>query len=155
MLDIMAKIFSLAFIIIIYMFIIKIIQMVYLDIRTMSRKKSGDEIIGTYLKLINLRHTLDFDVHESYEINRDIVIGRDKKCGIYVDDPFMSQRHAEIIVRDDVCYLSDLNSTNGTFLNGNEVSGDPIEIINGDKLDIGQLSFIFVSNKEEEGAERE
>ena len=151
MLDIMAKLFSFAFIIIIYMFIIKIIQMVYLDIDTMSRKKSSDETTGTYLKLINLRRMLDFYVSESYPISRDVCIGRDSKCGISIDDPFMSQRHAEIIVRDGVCYISDMGSTNGTFINGNELSGEPLELLNGDKLQVGQLSFIFVTDSGEEG----
>jgi len=150
-LDIMAKIFSFAFIIIIYMFIIKIIQMVYLDIDTMSRKKSNEGVAGTYLKLLNLRRSLDFPVNESYSVSRDVIIGREKRCGISIDDPFMSQRHAEIIVRDGVCYISDLGSTNGTFINGSEISDEPIELLDGDKVQIGQLSFIFVSDKEEEG----
>jgi len=69
----------------------------------------------------------------------------------------MSQKHAEILTRDGICYISDLGSTNGTFLNGNEVLGDPIEIINGDKIEIGQLLFIYVTEnavkEEENGAE--
>ena len=40
--------------------------MIFLDIRTMYRKKTGG-LADAYLKLINLRHKLDFFVDESYE----------------------------------------------------------------------------------------
>ncbi len=150
MISILAKIFSFAFVIIIYMFIIKIIQMIYRDIEVMSRHKNGDKVSKTYLKLINLRSEFSFDVFESYPITKDTVIGRDKRCHIRIDDPFMSSRHAEIIVREGVHYLNDLESTNGTFLNGDKVTGDPIEILNGDKIEIGQVTFIFVTETEDE-----
>jgi len=117
-----------------------------LDIAVMSRRKSGDIAASTYLKLLNLRQSLDFPVYESYNISKDIVIGRDRRCDISIDDPFMSQRHAEILFREGVYYLSDLGSTNGTLLNGNSVLGDPIELLNGDKLEIGQLMFIFMTD---------
>ena len=149
MISILAKIFSFAFVIIIYMFIIKIIQMIYRDIEVMSRHKSGNKISKTYLKLINLRSEFSFDVSESYPIIKDTAIGRDKRCHIRIDDPFMSSRHAEIIIREGVHYLNDLESTNGTFLNGERVSGDPIEMLNGDKIQIGQVTFIFVTEVEE------
>ena len=142
---ILAKLLSYIFVFIIYLFIIKIIQMVTRDIEVMRRRKNSDIAAHTYIKLLNLRHSLDFTVEENYPILKDCTIGRSGKCEIPVDDPFMSQRHAAFLWRDGACFLQDLGSTNGTFLNGNAVQGDPIELLNGDKIDIGQLSFIFVT----------
>ena len=149
MISIFAKLFSYHFVLLIYAFILKIIKMVYTDIRVMSRKKTGAKFYANYFKLLNLRDSLDFSVAESYEIRKNAVIGRSSKCDIRIDDPFMSQQHAEVLLEDGVFYLSDLESTNGTYLNGEEVTGDPIEMRNGDKVEIGQLTFIFVSEKSE------
>lgn len=151
MLEIIPKLFTYIFVLLIYLFIIKIIKMINTDIAVMSRKKSGDIAASTYLKLLNLRQSLDFPVFESYNISKDTIIGRDKRCDISIDDPFLSQRHSEILFREGVYYLSDLDSTNGTYLNGNKITGDPIELLNGDKIEIGQLKFIFVTDGQGEG----
>lgn len=140
-----AKLLSYVFVLIIYLFIIKIIQLVTQDIEVMRRRKNGDASVHTYIKLLNLRHNLDFSVAENYPIMQDSVLGRSQKCDIPVNDPFLSQRHAAFLWRDGACYLQDVGSTNGTFLNGKRISGDPIELLSGDKIDIGQLSFIFVT----------
>ncbi len=142
---ILAKLFSYVFVLIIYLFIIKIIQMVSRDIEVMRRRKTSDIAAHTYIKLLNLRHSLNFTVAENYPILKDSVLGRSRKCDIPIDDPFLSQQHAAFLWREGVCYLQDAGSTNGTFLNGNRISGDPIELLNGDRIDIGQLSFIFVT----------
>ena len=49
-----------------------------------------------------------------------------------------------------VGYLHDLGSTNGTMLNGEAVQGDPIELISGDRISFGQVSFIYITDKGEE-----
>lgn len=121
--------------------------MVSSDIAVMLKKKSAGPHSGTYLKLLNIRSSLRFPVSESYEIAADVKIGRDRRCEIRIDDPFLSTIHAEILVQDGYCFLKDMGSTNGTRLNDEKVSGDPIELISGDKISFGQLSFIFVTDK--------
>lgn len=140
-----AKLLSYVFVLVVYLFIIKIIQMVSHDIEVMRRRKNSDIAAHTYIKLLNLRHTLAFPVEENYPVLKDSVLGRSARCEIPIDDPFLSQKHAAFLWRDGVCYLQDLGSTNGTFLNGNRAEGDPIELLNGDKIELGQLSFIFVT----------
>ena len=147
---ILAKLLSYVFVLIIYIFIIKIIQMVSRDIEVMRRRKNSDLAAHTYIKLINLRHTLDFPVEENYPVLQNSVLGRSAKCDIPIDDPFLSQRHASFLWRDGVCYLQDMGSTNGTFLNGKRAEGDPIELLSGDKIELGQLSFLFVTEDSED-----
>ena len=48
----------------------------------------------------------------------------------------MSQLHARVFLRDDVAYVEDLGSTNGTYLNTRKVSS-AVPLQRGDKLKIG------------------
>ena len=147
-LNLIPKLFSILFVLLVYLFIIAIIKMVNSDIAVMLKKKTVAVHSGTYLKLLNIRSSLKFPVSESYEIKADVKIGRARQCEIKIDDPFLSSVHAEILLQDGICFLKDEGSTNGTLLNGEKVEGDPIELINGDKIGLGQLTFIFVTDRE-------
>jgi pSer/pThr/pTyr-binding forkhead associated (FHA) protein len=54
-------------------------------------------------------------------INGRIEIGRGPECGLVLDEPEMSRRHAMIEVTAHEIFLRDLGSTNGTFVNGVQV----------------------------------
>ena len=146
--DIFSKILTYIFVIIIYLFIYAIIRMIFLDIRAMNRKKSGS-LAEAYLKLINLRRDLDFAMDESYELEEDEVIGRGNKCTLRLPDKYLSVRHCRIYKSDGSFFIEDLGSTNGTYLNGDELADEAVELIDGDKISIGRLNFIFVMPKTE------
>ncbi len=50
--------------------------------------------------------------------SRTYIIGREGH--IYIDDPTVSKRHAEIQIMSGEVYLRDMDSTNGTFLIKNQ-----------------------------------
>ena len=154
MLDLISKVITYLFVFIIYMFILNIIRMVRLDIKTMSRKKSVLSEAPAYLKLINLRQSLNFPVQESYALGEENTIGRSQKCSIPINDPFLSQKHGRIFEVDGCFYLEDCDSTNGTFLNGEALSDEATELFDGDKVTFGKLHFLFVmpEAKQETGA---
>jgi len=53
----------------------------------------------------------------SYPIQKaEITIGRDITCDIQLDDAKVSRNHARVEFEDGAVYITDLNSTNGTFL---------------------------------------
>ena len=70
-----------------------------------------------------------------------ILIGRAESCDFVIDSPSVSAIHAvlEIIGVDAKIY--DMNSTNGTFLNGRKVVTEKISI--GDKLGFADTEFVF------------
>lgn len=71
------------------------------------------------------------------------VIGRDRRAGILIQDQRLSRRHAVIrYVQDEGFYLSDLNSTNGTYINSEPVRR-PTLLKDGDRVRLGNLSFVF------------
>ena len=54
--------------------------------------------------------------------NREITIGRSPTNNIFVRDKNISRVHCQIVVTADGCRLTDLQSTNGTFVNGERSS---------------------------------
>ncbi|MBV9850393.1 MAG: FHA domain-containing protein [Armatimonadetes bacterium] len=76
------------------------------------------------------------------------------------DDPYISGTHAQIIAEDDVFRLTDLGSTNGTFLNGQRLNpNEPVVLQAGDEITLGGLTYRFepraAAEAEEEEAEAE
>jgi len=138
-----AKILTYVFVVIIYLFIFVIIRMIFLDISMMYKKKTGG-LADAYLKLINLRHEMDFYVEESYEVSENEVIGRGRKCDISIDDRYMSMQNSRIFKTAGKFYIEDLKSTNGTYLNGKPLRNAAVELLDGDKISIGRVNFLFV-----------
>ncbi|MCA9059958.1 MAG: EAL domain-containing protein [Planctomycetaceae bacterium] len=50
-------------------------------------------------------------------------IGRSASSHLSLNDPTVSSRHAELVLIDDDLFVRDVNSTNGTMLNGRPVTG--------------------------------
>jgi pSer/pThr/pTyr-binding forkhead associated (FHA) protein len=74
----------------------------------------------------------------------DRVIGRSDDCDLVVRDPSVSREHAALHRRRDGWYVADLESTNGTFVNGWRVSA-PVPVSVGDVLTVGATSFQIVT----------
>lgn len=74
-------------------------------------------------------------------ISGDTHIGRAPGNEIRLDDPFASAFHAQLRVHRQSILLEDLNTTNGTRVNGMQVKGT-VRIESGDIIDIGSTSFI-------------
>jgi hypothetical protein len=144
--EIVSSLLKYIFITVIYLFIYAIIRMIYLDIRpTRSAGKNG----LPYLKLVNRRDDLDFKVEESYMLTDRLTIGRAQGNGITVADPFLSGKHAAFTYKDGTCTVEDLNSTNGTLVNGGKLEA-PVGLRDGDRIHIGQLDFLYVAGRRDE-----
>lgn len=147
MFELLSSLLKYIFITIIYVFIFGIIRLIYLDIKSMNNSNNTEDI--PYLKLINRTDLLPFKAEENYVLDMDkIKIGRTKKCDIQIADPFLSSEHVQLLFQNGKYYIEDLNSTNGTFLNGNRITGKPAALKNGDMISIGQLDFLYVNNNE-------
>jgi len=72
-----------------------------------------------------------------------LVVGRSSQVDVPVLDPLVSRRHARLDVEDGVIYVTDLNSSNGTYLNGRRVE-DSIELRPGDSIGVGAANVTFV-----------
>ncbi len=147
MYELLSTLLKYIFITIIYVFIFAIIRMIYLDIDSMNSKRSFKNKNRPYLKLLNLRESLDINVEESYLLEDGFSIGRSRDNGIAVEDPFISGEHAVFVSQDEGYLLKDMNSKNGTFVNGNRLEDMPVRLKDGDRIKIGVLDFLYVENR--------
>lgn len=71
-----------------------------------------------------------------------IVLGREGKLASYLgDDPLISPWHAHVYLADDqTVQVADLNSTNGTFINGQTIRS-PTRLADRDTLHIGSIDM--------------
>ncbi len=120
---------------------------------TLSRKNPVKRPVLIILKGQALGQTLPINQEQT-------VIGRGTMCDVILRDEVASRQHAEIFTleAEPGCYeyyLKDLNSTNGTFLNGARLKDDQL-LQDGDKIKIGAhlLRFGLLDELEAEYQER-
>ncbi len=76
-------------------------------------------------------------------VGEKLTIGRLVGNDVALDEGSVSSRHAEIILQDGGAILRDLDSTNGTFLNGEQVTGEhPLN--EGDEIYFGSVRSVFM-----------
>jgi hypothetical protein len=79
-----------------------------------------------------VRHEID---------KRRFVLGRSKDCDIQLVDPNVSRRHAELRQEGSAYWLIDLDSTNGSQVNGHRTARAKLE--SGDKITVGSTDLVF------------
>ena len=72
----------------------------------------------------------------------ETVFGRDPSAGVYVDHPSVSRRHACITIGSQGAVLADLESRNGTFVNGRRID-QPANIDHGAIIGLGPITLTF------------
>lgn len=75
-----------------------------------------------------------------YDLFGGITLGRSADADISFTDRYASGLHARLYPRGDRYYLEDMNSTNGTLLDGRPVSGER-ELVDGSLIQIGDTAF--------------
>lgn len=73
-----------------------------------------------------------------------VLIGRSPECDIILPDRQVSRRHARVFRVGDVYYVEDLGSKNGTWVNGELLTG-PRQLEDGDEIQIAlryKLAFV-------------
>lgn len=70
------------------------------------------------------------------------IIGRDPEVAIPVDNSTVSRHHARLMVGENEVTLEDLDSKNGTFINGQRIS-EPTVVTDGDQVAVGEVRMTF------------
>jgi hypothetical protein len=82
------------------------------------------------------------DPGSRFDLFGGVTLGRSGDADIAFTDRYASGLHARVYARADRYFIEDMNSTNGTLLDGAPVIGE-VEIPDGAKIAIGDTSFRF------------
>jgi hypothetical protein len=85
--------------------------------------------------------SLSWDGKQHQIDKRRVVIGRSKDCDIQVADPNVSRRHAEVRQEGAAHWVVDLDSTNGTEVNGRRLKRAKLRP--GDTITVGSTELVF------------
>ena len=70
-----------------------------------------------------------------------LTIGRSSESALVIRDDYTSSHHARLMLRGDSWAIQDLDSTNGTFVAGQRVSGSPVALSLGTPIKVGATTF--------------
>jgi two-component system cell cycle response regulator len=92
------------------------------------------------------------DLGRKFDLTKtNTVIGRSSKADIQIDQESISRNHARVVCSDTAVMIQDMGSTNGTFVNDEQVGAD-FALRNGDLVKIGRTIFKFLAGGNVEGA---
>lgn len=83
---------------------------------------------------------------QRWQMEHELVLGRDASCDIVISDRQVSRFHARLTPSDDGTLLEDLGSKNGTYRNGERLE-EPAILSDGDLVQIALVQhFVFLSS---------
>ena len=98
--------------------------------------------------------SLEGQVMAEYNMNRErYTIGRLPDNDVRIDNPAVSGHHSLIINILNDSFLEDLNSTNGTYVNGKLIKKHALQ--HGDQITIGHHTLRFIEQQAEEAEQDE
>lgn len=143
--------------------LIVLVLIIGLIVIIIIKKKPGkiveinpDDLLKADSKLIRLTITDRAGTIKDVEWNVEgsLFVGRSDICNIFFDDERLSKQHFVIEVTKMACYIEDLESTNGTFVNGVKMSNRRM-LLDGDVITAGREKFVFHTIKNAAIAEEE
>lgn len=73
-----------------------------------------------------------------------VTVGRDPMADIVIADPEVSRQHARLTRTAEGYEIQDLGSTNGTFVDGQRLTGDPVHLQSGQAISMGtNVTLVF------------
>jgi pSer/pThr/pTyr-binding forkhead associated (FHA) protein len=92
--------------------------------------------------------TLQFEgrLLKEYSVGVGLTIGRAPDNAVIIDNPAVSGHHARVFSEGGAMILEDLNSTNGTFVNGQHITRRVLR--SGDVLQVGKHQLMFEHTQE-------
>jgi pSer/pThr/pTyr-binding forkhead associated (FHA) protein len=86
-------------------------------------------------------------VVSTYPLNRKVtLVGRSRRCHVRLEDSLISVKHLTVSVANHACVVDDKGSSNGTFVNGERISG--VRVLNdGDEIMLGKTILRFAARR--------
>ncbi|HEX3015031.1 MAG TPA: FHA domain-containing protein [Desulfobacteria bacterium] len=132
----------LAFVLLLYFFLFRVVTTLYGELRTAAwyREKRNSPFVGR-LEVLTTEGGLTKG--QVFKVGRTgLSVGRGINNDVVLPDSFASLEHARFLFKDGEIWLEDLNSTNGSWVNGERISA-PIQLVPGDYVKIGSITFQY------------
>jgi len=99
--------------------------------------------------VVYLKEYFLFDIYENryYPVHDDMLIGRENSDLSLVGSKGTSSRHARIRIKGINLFIEDLDSTNGTYVNNQLIEAEPVELVVGNEIKIGDRLLILTENE--------
>src|SRR3954452_21534926 len=142
-----------AFIAVLYLFLLWVARSALKDLRRPAPhvnqfhdagNPAGDGYAGRVPSSARLvaEHGGGLRAGQTFVVGGGLVIGRADGIEVRIEDTYASGRHARIFDHEGFVYIEDMNSTNGTYLNGHRVDGQ--EVLNpNDRIRIGDTELRY------------
>ncbi len=135
-------VFKIVLILIIYIIIVQALKIMSRDVK---RGGKGSRNLGWKLKLVYPGDGGNFVEGDIIPIGNKLTIGRNKLNQMILPSQSVSNYHAKIYFEDGRYMLEDLNSTNGTFING--IMVDKKSLQPGDEISISQTVLVVTDDE--------
>jgi hypothetical protein len=92
----------------------------------------------------------DNTIVSTHSLNRKLThVGRSRRNHMQIKDPQVSVKHLSVSTRGNTCVVNDLNSSNGTFINGERLVGGQV-LNDGDEIMLGKTIMRFAAREAED-----
>ena len=159
MLEPVSVLLKFGFLLVLYLFLLWVSRSALRDLRDDGRGRIADrpaaddtamhaasaglgpeaDLHGAYLRV---ERGAGLQAGTAYDIGEEALLGRGEAVDIRLGDSFASSRHVRIAPQGSVVVIEDLQSTNGTYLNGERLEG-PQPLHPGDRIRVGETEFTF------------
>jgi pSer/pThr/pTyr-binding forkhead associated (FHA) protein len=129
--DLLLTLLRLIFLALVYLFVWQVARSVgsHLGLRPPRRgRRAGSRLVVVKSDSLAGREIV---------VEDSVVLGRSSQADVVLEDPYASEFHLRVTSKDGKLVLSDLGSTNGTYVNGRRVTV-PVDLARGDAVQVGK-----------------
>ncbi|HET6849402.1 MAG TPA: FHA domain-containing protein [Gaiellales bacterium] len=137
-----------AFVVLLYLFIWRVVRVASRDLSVgqesmiLTPVRPIEQVQRPFGSLV-VTESPELEVGTRLEVSRDLIAGRDISSDVAVPaDGYASARHARFHRGAEADMVEDLHSTNGTFVNGERLTGSQ-RLRPGDVITIGQTQLTY------------
>lgn len=135
-----ALVFGIAFIVILYAIILFALRIMYKDVKSGGRRRPSNSKKSYGIEVVNIANGSNIKKGSVIPIRGTVSIGRKEDNSVVLSDKHVSGNHAKFIIKNNILYVEDLGSTNGTFVNDKHISGK-VKLFGKDEIRIGTTVF--------------
>ena len=140
---------KIGFVVLLYLFIWRVIRVASRDMEVgqesmiLTPVRPAAPVPERPVARLVVTHSPELPEGSRIPISHELTVGREGTVDITLEaDGYASARHCRFVRGSDTDVIEDLHSTNGTFVNGQRLSGAQ-SLIEGDTITIGQTQFTY------------